>query len=171
MLHVYHGDGKGKTTAAMGLAIRSAGCVNLVCIVQFLKASPSGEIEIMSRIPEITVYRNEIDLGFTFQMTKEELQQETTMHNMNLLSAIEKINAKECDLLVLDELCAAYELGLVDKNMVHTLIGMQQEELEVVITGRNPDPYFLKQTDYITEMKREKHPFDQGAPARRGVEF
>ena len=171
MFHIYHGDGKGKTTAAMGLAIRSAGNGNLVTIVQFLKGNATGEIEILSRIPEITVYRNEVDLGFTKYMSETEKEHCKIMHNMSLLNAIEKINAGECDLLILDELSAAYNMELVDHNMVHTLFEMRPKELELVMTGRNPAAYFLDQADYITEMKKERHPFDKGVGARKGIEY
>ncbi len=171
MVHIYHGDGKGKTTAAMGLAIRAAGVGNLVTVVQFLKGNPTGELEIMGRVPEITVFRNEVNHGFTFQMTEEEKKQVIMMHNINLMQAIDKINRKECDTLILDELLDAYNMDMVDKNMVRTLLEMRPKELEIVMTGRNPDEFLISHADYITNMKKEKHPFDQGHPARRGVEF
>lgn len=171
MVHVYHGDGKGKTTAAMGLAVRSAGNGNLVVIVQFLKGSATGEIEVLSRIPEVTVFRNLEDLGFVWNMTEEEKQRTVMMHNMNLMQAIELINQGKCDLLVLDELAATYNLDMVDKNMVQTLLEMRPKDLEIVITGREPAQIFLDHADYITEMKKQKHPFEQGVPARKGVEF
>ncbi|MDO5291914.1 MAG: cob(I)yrinic acid a,c-diamide adenosyltransferase [bacterium] len=171
MVHIYHGDGKGKTTAAMGLAVRAAGVGNLVTIVQFLKGNPTGEIEILSRIPEVTILRNEINHGFTFQMSEEQKKEVAMMHNLNLMQAIDKINRKECDTLILDELLDVYNMDLIDKNMVRTLLEMRPKELEIVMTGRNPDEYLIGQADYITNMKKEKHPFDQGLPARRGVEF
>lgn len=171
MVHVYHGDGKGKTTAAMGLAIRSAGVGNLVVIVQFLKGSPTGEIEVLSRIPEITVLRNQEDLGFVKWMTEEEKKQAEMMHNINLMQAIELINQGKCDLLVLDELASTYNYGLVDQNMVQTLLEMRPKDLEIVITGREPAQLFMDHADYITEMKKIRHPYDNGTPARKGVEF
>ena len=171
MVHVYHGDGKGKTTAAMGLAIRSAGVGNLVVIVQFLKGSPTGEIEVLSRIQEITVLRNQEDLGFVKWMTEEEKKQAEMMHNINLMQAIELINQGKCDLLVLDELASTYNYGLVDQNMVQTLLEMRPKDLEIVITGREPAQLFMDHADYITEMKKIRHPYDNGTPARKGVEF
>lgn len=171
MVHIYYGDGKGKTTAAMGLAVRAAGVGNLVTVVQFLKGNPTGEIEVLSRIPEITVLRNQVNHGFTFRMTDEQKKEVTMMHNMNLMQAIEKINRKECDTLILDEIIDAYNMDMVDRNMVHTLLEMRPKELEIVMTGHNPDEALLAQADYITNMKKEKHPFDQGQRARRGVEF
>lgn len=171
MVHIYHGDGKGKTTAAMGLAIRSAGVGNLVTVVQFLKGNPTGEMEILGRVPEVTVLRNEVNHGFTFQMTEEEKKEVAMMHNINLMQAIDKINRKECDMLILDELLDVYNMDLIDKNMVRTLLEMRPKELEIVMTGRNPDDFLISHADYITNMKKEKHPFDKGLPARRGVEF
>lgn len=171
MIQIYYGDGKGKTTAAIGQAIRAAGAGMLVTMVQFLKGSPSAELEILSRIPEITVLRNEIDLGFTFQMNEKQKEQVCMMHNVNLLGAIDKINQKECDVLILDEMLSTYELGLIDKNMVHTLMEMRPKELEIILTGHTPVSYFMDQADYITYMKKEKHPYDKGTSARYGIEY
>ena len=171
MLQIYYGDGKGKTTAAIGQAIRAAGAGMLVTMVQFLKASPTAELEVLSRIPEIMVLRNEINLGFTNQMSEKEKEQVTMMHNANLLTAIDLINQKQCDLLILDELLSTYDLGLLDKNMVHTLMEMRPKDLEIVITGHSNIPYFMEQADYITKMKKEKHPFDKGVAARHGIEY
>ncbi len=171
MVHVYYGDGKGKTTAAIGLGIRAAGAGMLVTMVQLLKGRPTAELEILSRIPDITVLRNEFDLGFSNTMTEKDKEQVTMMHNVNLLSAIEQINNKQCDMLILDELLSAYELGLIDRNMVHTLMEMRPKELEIVITGHTPVPYFMEQADYITCMKKERHPYEKGVAARHGIEY
>ena len=171
MLQIYYGDGKGKTTSGIGQAIRAAGAGMLVTVVQFLKGSPSAELEVLSRIPEITVLRNDMDLGFTYQMSEKEKEQVMMMHNVNLLTAIDMINQKKCELLILDELLSTYELGLIDRNMVHTLMEMRPKELEIVITGHSPIPYFMDQADYITNMKKERHPFDKGVPARFGIEY
>lgn len=171
MVHVYYGDGKGKTTAALGLAIRAAGAGMLVTMVQFLKGRPTAELEILSRIPDITVLRNEQDLGFFNTMSEKDKEQVTLMHNVNLLSAIEQINNKQCDMLILDELLSAYELGLIDHNMVHTLMEMRPKELEVVITGHTSIPYFMEQADYITCMRKERHPYEKGISARHGIEY
>ena len=171
MLQIYYGDGKGKTTAAIGQAIRAAGAGLLVTVVQFLKGGPSSELEVLSRIAEITVFRNELDLGFSNQMLEKEKEQVTIMHNSNLLAAIDLINQKKCEMLVLDELLSTYELELIDKNMVHTLMEMRPKELEIILTGHSQIPYFMDQADYITWMKKEKHPFDKGIAARYGIEY
>ncbi len=171
MIQIYYGDGKGKTTAAIGQAIRAAGAGMLVTMVQFLKGSPTAELEVLSRIPEITVLRNELDLGFTNQMSEKGKEQALMMHNVNLLTAIDMINQKKCDMLILDELLTTYDLGLVDKNMVHTLLEMRPKELEIVLTGHKEVSYFVEQADYITNMKKEKHPFDKGFSARHGIEY
>ncbi|MDO5292991.1 MAG: cob(I)yrinic acid a,c-diamide adenosyltransferase [bacterium] len=171
MVHVYHGEGKGKTTAAMGLAVRSAGCGNRVVIVQFLKGSQTGELSILQRIPEIRVLRNKEDLGFVWTMSEEEKERTKCMHNDNLKKAMELVAEGNCDLLVLDELSAAYRRGLIEKDMVQRLLETRTEQLEIVITGRNPDALFIEHADYITEMRKERHPYEKGIPARRGVEF
>lgn len=171
MIHVYHGNGKGKTTAAVGLAVRSAGCGNSVVFVQFLKGRETGEIEMFHRIPEIKVFRNEEDLGFVWTMTEQQKEQAARMHNNNLSKAVELVKTGQCDLLILDELAATYRRGLIDKKRIKDLIESWPEELELVITGREPDELFLEHADYITEMRLMRHPYEKGIPARRGVEY
>lgn len=171
MIQVYYGDGKGKTTAAIGQAVRAAGAGMLVSMVQFLKGRPSAELEVISRIPEITVFRNEIDLGFTNEINEKEKEQITIMHNVSLLGAIDLINQKQCDVLILDEMLSTYELGLVDRNMVNTLMDMCPKNIEIIITGHSPVDYFINQADYITNMVKKKHPYDKGVSARHGIEY
>lgn len=171
MLHLYHGDGKGKTTAAMGLAIRSAGTGNQVIVSQFLKGSETGEIVTLRQIPNITVLRNEIDLGFVKNMTKEEKAYVKKMHNETLQQIIDLMQERTYPLLVMDELMATYNYGLIAKEKIRNLILDYKDRIEIVVTGRNPDSFFIDQADYITEMKKIKHPFDLGIPARKGVEY
>lgn len=171
MLHLYHGDGKGKTTAAMGLAIRSAGTGNQVIVSQFLKGSETGEIVTLRQIPNITVLRNEIDLGFVKNMTKEEKAYVEKMHNETLQQIIDLMQERTYPLLVMDELMATYNYGLIAKEKIRNLILDYKDRIEIVVTGRNPDSFFIDQADYITEMKKIKHPFDLGIPARKGVEY
>ena len=157
--HIYCGDGKGKTTAAMGLAIRAAGNDQKVFIIQFLKGGPTGELKILLSQPNITILRGKPNTPFTWNQTQQ------------LKQAILHAQNSQCDLLILDEIIASYNLGLIDKDMLKEFILNKPEALELVLTGRDPADYMIEAADYVTEMKKIKHPFDAGIPARLGVEW
>jgi cob(I)alamin adenosyltransferase len=165
MIHVYTGDGKGKTTAAMGLALRAAGTGKAVIIVQFLKGRDSGEIVSLKKIDGITVFRNSRDWGFFYKMTEDARSNVILENNGNLEKALEM----KSELLVLDEVISAYNMGAVDKGKVDTLINAPPCEL--VLTGRDPPDHFIASADYVSEIRKVKHPFDRGIKAREGVEF
>ena len=171
-IHLYHGDGKGKTTAAIGLAIRAAGQGLRVVFVQFLKGSDTGEIHILRNIDGITVLRNEMDLGFLSHMTDTEKEKLRKMHQNSLDTAISLLSEKKVDLLILDEICAAYRHQVIDPELIRHLIQEKPDTLELVLTGRDPDPFFFQHADYITHMTCEKHPYtDKHLAARRGIEY
>lgn len=167
MIHIYTGDGKGKTTAAIGLTIRMAGYNKRVLFVQFLKGSPTGELRLMKKSQHITVIRCDKNYGFSAGMTEADKAGITKCHNENLSYVISRMN--EFDMIVLDEIFAALSLGLADlesvKRIARTFGG------ELVLTGRAPDEWFLKKADYVTEMKKQKHPYDKGITAREGIEY
>ncbi len=168
MLHVYCGEGKGKTTAAMGLAARMAGNGGNVLIVQFLKGSPSGEIAFLSKAKNIKILRCDKNYGFTFQMSGDDKTKITRCHNENLKYALD--NVDKYDLIILDEIFAALNSNLVDVGTLKELID-KSKDTEIVMTGRNPDKYYTDRADYVSEIRKIKHPFDGGVGARRGVEF
>ncbi len=171
LIHVYCGDGKGKTTCALGLALRAAGAKMNVVIIQFLKGSDTSELQSIKNIPEIKVLRNAEDYGFVSNMTPAQLETIKQMHNDNLNIALRLIETEKCDLLILDELTYVYDMKLIDTEKIDSLIKNKPENLELVITGRNPSSIFIDNADYITEMKALKHPFDKGIHARKGIEF
>ena len=169
MIHIYYGDGKGKSTAALGLALRAAGHGQRVMIVQFLKNRPSGEIVLLERIPNIRLLRGQAGDAFSIHMTPEEKRATKGIHNANLQNALE--NLPDCDMLILDECLDAYQLGLLDEALFKHLMNETPPHLELVITGHNPEPWIFEKADYITHMHSEKHPFDRGVAARKGVEY
>lgn len=170
MIHLYTGNGKGKTTAAIGLAVRHAGTGGHVVFVQFLKSAASGEISVLESIPHIIVLRNQVKHGFSITMTEEQKRVITKAHNKNLSNAMDLMTKQPVTMLVLDELCAAYSLALINRNTVDKLVA-NSGKVELVITGRDPSESFIKAADYITEMKLVRHPYEKGVPARKGVEF
>ena len=150
LIHVYCGDGKGKTTCALGLALRAAGAKMNVVIIQFLKGSDTSELQSIKNIPEIKVLRNAEDYGFVSNMTPAQLENIKQMHNDNLNIALRLIETEKCDLLILDELTYVYDMKLIDTEKIDSLIKNKPENLELVITGRNPSSIFIDNADYIT---------------------
>ena len=171
LIHLYTGDGKGKTTAAMGLSLRAAGSGKKVVIVQFLKGRSTGEVNALMHIPGITILRNQKDYGF-YAFQNEAIQIETAKeHNENLIAALQLVQQRKCDFLVLDEVVAAYQLGALDRSILDNLLLHKPSELELVLTGREPPPHFISMADYISEIKKIRHPYDSGIAARKGIEY
>jgi len=172
LIHIYYGDGKGKTTAALGLALRAAGCGNNVVIVQFLKERACGEHKAFAKIPNVIFLRGKPANGkFVRNMSDEEKQETKASQDESLKNALELVETGQCDVLILDEVVDAYNLGVLDKELLDELLERKPDSLELVITGHNPDAHMLERADYATEMLKHKHPFDEGVCARQGVEF
>ena len=169
MIQIYCGDGKGKTTAAVGLSVRAAGRGRRVVFAQFLKSADSGERAVLAGLPTVALVPVPQSMKFTFQMDPDERRAEAG-RQAALLERAAALSAG-ADLLVLDELCAALNAGMVPLDRVLSLLDGRPEGLEVVITGRNPPQALLDRADYITEMKKHRHPYEQGTPARKGIEW
>lgn len=170
LVHIYCGDGKGKTTAAMGLSIRAAGRDLKVLIVQFLKSQKTGELDSLKKIENIKVLRGDENCTFTFKMTDDQKVGALKAHMKILNEAIEDCRSGKVNLLVLDEIMAAYNHDLVDKEILINFIKNKPINLEIVMTGRNPKEELLNLADYISEIKKVKHPYDNGITARIGIE-
>ena len=165
MIHLYHGDGKGKTTAAMGLALRMAGRGRPVVIAQFLKGADSGERPALARLPQVTLLPVPERVKFLFAMTEEERQREARRARELLARAKQAAADPNCGLVVLDEVCD----GVLPLAELLSLLDCAKAE--VVLTGRDPAAELVKRADYVTRFQKEKHPYDLGIPARTGVEF
>ena len=180
-IHIYCGDGKGKTTAAVGLAVRMAGSGGRAVVARFLKNDGSGEVSALARIPGITVIPCRKTFGFTWQMTKEqkaeaaeyyrELFKEAFREAEGAVGELREAEGAPAVLLVLDEVCGAVGSGLLPEEDVLSFLDRRPEKLEVVLTGREPRDSFLCRADYVTEMKKLAHPFDRGMAARKGIEY
>ncbi|MEG2435198.1 MAG: cob(I)yrinic acid a,c-diamide adenosyltransferase [Ruthenibacterium sp.] len=166
-IHLYYGDGKGKTTAAMGLALRAAGSGKRVVLVQFLKDGTSHEVQMLQKLPQVTALCGKVCAAFAWNMTAQQKQDTAALHTENLKKAL----ALPCDVLILDEICAAVTLHLVDETLIKTLVCAKPAALELVLTGRDPADFMLQNADYATEMVLRKHPYETGLPAREGIEF
>ena len=166
LLHLYYGDGKGKTTAAMGLALRALGSGQRVVIVQFLKGGQSGEIPLLEQLGA-TVYRGKAGQKFVFQMNEAEKAATRALQNQNLAAAL----AQPCDMLVLDEAGSAWELDMVDKALLQQAVLHRPAGQECVLTAHAAPGWMLDAADYLTEMCCRRHPYQKGIAARKGVEY
>ncbi len=170
LVHVYTGDGKGKTTSAFGLSARCAGSGYQVKIIQFLKTDDTGEIEFFKSADNVFVYRFETPHGFTCDMNEEELKELENQCDKAIKFAGLIVQGSECDMLVLDEIICAYNCGLVDEEKIKKIIEINNS-CELVFTGRNAPNWLIEIADYVTEMKQIKHPYEKAVNARKGIEF
>ena len=170
LIHIYCGDGKGKTTAAVGLAVRCAGRGNKVLLVQFLKSRDSGELYSLAKLPDIEVMRGKESKKFTFQMNEEEKHALLIVHNKMFEQVLAKIKNGGYSLLILDEVIGALNAKVFEMPKLIEFLRHKPENLEVVLTGRNPAPELVEIADYVSEMRKVKHPMDKGIMAREGIE-
>ena len=171
LVHIYYGNGKGKTTAAMGLALRALGQGEAVVIVQFLKKYATGEIQMLQGEARAQVFRGKAGNHFTSAMTEEERKETRKIHEMNFSRAEQLIAEGKCELLILDEVLDAVAKGMFDEGMLVSFLKRRPPFLEVVLTGRAASPAVRETADYITKMEKERHPFDRGIQAREGIEY
>jgi cob(I)alamin adenosyltransferase len=171
LIHVYYGDGKGKTTAALGLALRASGQGFRVVILLFFKSLWSGELAALKHVPGITVLRPQGDGKFLSAMSADEKHVLRQEHGRMFAEAAAMVSSGQCDLLVLDEALDACQHAMLEEDALLKLLVDKPNSLEVVITGHQAIPRIMDQADYITKMKKEKHPYDMGIKGRKGIEF
>ncbi|HWR24534.1 MAG TPA: cob(I)yrinic acid a,c-diamide adenosyltransferase [Feifaniaceae bacterium] len=172
LTHVYYGDGKGKTTAALGLGLRAWGAGLRVVLVQFLKDFPTGELKALEALEGFAVLRGKAPGKlFSRDMSGEEKRLTKAVHDANLERAAALVNEGKCDLLILDEALDALRLGLLEETVFRRLVCEKPEGLELVVTGHAAEGWVLEHADYVTELIKRKHPYDKGVPARKGIEF
>lgn len=171
LVHIYCGDGKGKTTAALGLAVRAAGRGKRVFIVRFLKTDDSGEVSVLRRIPGIRLKPCEKSFGFFFQMTEEQKREAREYYGKLFREAWEEGVRERFDVILLDEIMAACRYDLVPERELLNALRERPDGLEVVMTGRDPSEKLLESADYVSEVCKRKHPYDLGVGAREGIEY
>lgn len=167
MLQIYCGEGKGKTTASLGLALRMAGAGMKVAFVQFMKGGDTSELASLALIDSITVMRCDRDYGFFNTLSEQDKRELTDCHNSLLDSAF----SSEYDAVILDEFNFAYGHALMDCGKADRLILGCKDEFEIVITGRSPADKFVEAADYVSEITCVKHPYKKGITARKGIEY
>lgn len=170
LIHIYCGDGKGKTTTGMGLCARAAGAGLRVLICQFMKDNSTSERSTLALSDQITIMDGLPQEKFSFQMTPEEKVQRREYYAQQLLSAVHKAEEEQYDVLFLDEVIYTIRAGLLDEALVLDFLKKKPARLEVILTGQNPGPELIEAADYVSEIRKIKHPFDRGLPARKGIE-
>ena len=172
LIHIYCGDGKGKTTAAMGLAIRAAGREKKVFITQFLKSGKSGELVSLDKLKDyVTFLPGKPVNKFIWNMNDEEKMEAKREHTARFKEIKDIIKNEDYDLLILDEIIATINNGFIELNEVIDFLKNKPETLEVVMTGRDPKEELIELANYVTEMQCIKHPFKEGIPSRVGIEL
>ncbi len=166
-IHLYTGNGKGKTTAALGLAIRAVGANKRVFIGQFVKGMHYAELESIARFPEITINQYGLDCFIENQPTQNDIDAAR-----NGLSEVAKIMSQnKFDMIILDEICIALYYHLFEIDEVINLLSERTSETEIILTGRYAPTELYNIADLITEMREVKHYFHQGVIARKGIEY
>jgi cob(I)alamin adenosyltransferase len=169
LIQVYTGDGKGKTTAALGLALRAVGHGMNVLMIQFMKGkSAIGEYKAAQKLaPCLTI----LPMGRETFVSKDNPDpKDIQIAREGFLLAQDAIQNKQYDVVILDEINVAVEYGLISFSDLLHLLNSKPEEVEIVLTGRNARPELLERADLVTEMVKRKHYFDEGVPARKGME-
>lgn len=198
MIHLYTGDGKGKTTAAVGLCVRAAGAGQRVIFSQFMKGNDTGELHVLEHIPNVRILRSAKQFGFYKTLSRAEKAELTDIHNALLDRILEAVTNGQCDMAVLDEITYPVSWGLVDTAKLERLIALEKAAeaaaepdrsaaaaepdegaeghrlpgaFELVFTGRDPAGFLMDSADYVTQMKALRHPFEKGIRARKGIEY
>jgi cob(I)alamin adenosyltransferase len=169
LIQVYTGDGKGKTTAALGLALRAAGHGLRVYIVQYMKGWPDyGELAALKHQPNITL----VQFGRPDFVDRDnpdakdiELAQQALRHSLDV------VREGRYDVLVLDEINVALDYGLVSLDQVLAVLEAKPPHVELVLTGRGAHPQIVERADLVTEMRQIKHPYSRGIGGRKGIEY
>jgi cob(I)alamin adenosyltransferase len=169
LIHVYTGEGKGKTTAALGLALRACGQGWRILFIQFLKGREDcGELKLCDSIPGFKMVRRGLPALVDPASPSEEDRSEAAAAFQEAQDAV--LNGK-FDLVILDEVNVAVDYGLIPLGEVTALLERKPDSVELVLTGRNAHPKLVEAADYVSEIKDVKHPFRRNVTARRGVDF
>lgn len=166
---VYTGNGKGKTTAALGLAMRALGHGDRVCVLQFIKGSwKYGELSSAKRFKNLLDFRV---MGNGFTWKSKALEQDKALAREAWEYAKQQLQSGKYSLVILDELTYLITLGFVEQAEILDELTSRRDDLHIVVTGRNAPQAMIDRADLVTEMLERKHPFKQGVKAQKGIEF
>ncbi|MGI0004090.1 MAG: cob(I)yrinic acid a,c-diamide adenosyltransferase [Candidatus Nitrosotenuis sp.] len=172
LIIVYTGKGKGKTTAALGMALRAIGHDHKICMIQFIKGSwHYGEMSSSKRLEpefELTAVGKGF-VGILDDKTPKEIHEKIAQEAIQI--SREKILSEKYDIIILDEINYAVNLGLVKMQQVLDLIKIKPRRVSLVLTGNHVKQEIIDAADLVTEMKEIKHPFQRGIRAKKGIDF
>lgn len=178
MIQLYTGDGKGKTTAAVGQAVRAAGDGYKVIFSQFMKGNDTGELHALEQLSNVEIIRSGRSFGFYSTLSDGEKAQLTVIHNEILDRLIACAERKEAFMIVLDEITYPVKWGLIDIVSLKRLLELAGKRgepgknvPELILTGRDAADFIVNAADYITEMRCVRHPYEKGISARHGIEY
>jgi len=168
LIQVYTGNGKGKTTAALGLALRAIGHGYKVGMVQFMKKNDEyGEVKVSNLLPRFSLFQ----FGRNVFVKKNPEKIDIELAKDGFSFAREAMRKGEFDILILDEINVAIYFGLISEEDVLKLLDEKPPNVELILTGRYARDSIIKRADLVTEMKEIKHPYQNGVMAREGIEF
>ncbi len=193
MIHIYCGDGKGKSTAAAGVALRSIHARIPVYYLSFMKDGTSGEVKIFEQIGEehpeysVTVLKPQRFYGFTFRMSDEQ-KEDMRAQYLQMLKSVEKCLCEQMEnphaaekaetqqdapqvVVILDEVLHAVRQNLLSEKALTDFLDRRSSLQEIILTGWEPSEELLRRADYVSEIRKVKHPYDRGIMAREGVEY
>lgn len=172
MIHLYTGDGKGKTTAALGLALRASGHGMITEVLCFLKDGASGEVCAGKHLPgvNVTCYQTQVQ-GFYWELDETQKQNVKMETQKGFLHAMKCASRGLCHVLILDELAGCLSNGILSEKDVLDFLRTYRDEMEIVLTGRDFPRSIRLEADYISEINAVKHPYTKGIGPRVGVEF
>lgn len=172
LFHIYTGEGKGKTTAALGLALRAYGRGLKILYCQFLKSGNSGEFEGLALLKEgLTILNPPPIKGFLANMSPEEQEKVYQEQRQFFYEVAEQAGRGGYDLVILDEIIHVLNKGILSEEQVCTFIKERPEKMELVFTGRGTSEKLIELADYVSEVVKVKHPYDQGVGMRKGIEY
>ena len=166
---VFTGDGKGKTTAALGIILRAQGHKIPTYFVQFMKSAPSGELKMMAQFPELTIER--FGLGFVPKPDHTDFPKHKAVAQAGVKAVQNASESNLYNLIVLDEILGAIGAGLIHAEELVELINNLSDHKTLVLTGRDAPQEIIKLADTVTEMTPIKHGYEIGIPAQKGIEF
>lgn len=171
-IQIYTGNGKGKTTAAVGLATRAAGNKYRVCMVQFLKSGVTGELQSAKLMaPYFTIHRFEKPRGFFWNLNEQEKLELKEDIQEAYKFCLKQLEEGTCDILIMDEIMGTLSNGLVTEEQILDLMNKKPDNVELIMTGRDVPEAIMNKANLVTEMRDLKHYFNEGVPARKGIEF
>ncbi|MBN2373315.1 cob(I)yrinic acid a,c-diamide adenosyltransferase [bacterium] len=174
IIQIYWGDGKGKTTAAIGQAIRALGQGLRVYMAQFLKPQNvfSGEMAILNNLGPNLIFRRPNRTSFLDNSLSSDVKdRERGLISEEMAYVRELINLDSCDMFVFDELITALNIGVIEEPDLINLLSIKRPQCEMILTGLRPNKTLIDMADIITEMRMQKHPYQSGLEARRGIEY